>query len=153
MMKRLKLLMIVLLALWLPVQGYGAVAMPFCAHGAGNTAVAAAGSGGAHSGHDGYASDDAHDAHPGHDAAPEGSHSTGHLASTHDGDTHSAGNEGSNLACNDCGACQLACSPILFAPAPALFAASAAVFDQQPVAPLLSITPERLQRPPLSALA
>lgn len=137
-----KSIVVLLISLWLPVQGYGAVAMPFCAHGGTGSANAATDTGGEHDGHGGHGS------HAGHEMASGDPHAAGH----HD-DAAATADQGSNLACNDCGACHLACSPALLSPAPGLPPLTATVFVLQPVAPLLSFTPERLQRPPLSALA
>lgn len=136
-----KTILVLLISLWLPVQGYGAVAMPFCAHGGAGTG-AATGIGGDHDGHGQHAS------HAGHGMAAGDQHAPGHH-----GDTSATADQGSNLACNDCGACHLACAPVLLSPVPALPSLAASVFDPRTFAPLLSITPERLQRPPLSALA
>lgn len=137
-----KSILVLLISLWLPVQGYGAVAMPFCAHGGAGSEAAATDTGGDHNGHGGHGS------HAGHEMASGDQHSAGHH-----GDTVATADQGSNLACNDCGACHLACSPALLSPVSVLAPRNTTVFDLPETLPLLSFTPERLQRPPLSALA
>lgn len=134
-MKSWKSLVVVLIALWLPLQGYGAVAMPFCKHSGSDAGAASAG-------HDGH--------HSGHDAAPAHHHGDG-IGSQ--GGPGVADSQGAGLACNDCGACHLACSPLLFSPSPAFTTTGSTVFDPQPLRSPLSFTPEQPQRPPLPALA
>ena len=137
-MNRWRSILSVLIALWLPVQGYGAITMPFCEHGLGVAANATK------SGH----SWDHSVAHPGHGAAVQDHHTADH--SVH---SNTATDKGSTLACNNCGACHLACSPLLLS-GPAVFAlAEAAVFETKPAQSFRSFSPEQLQRPPLPAFA
>jgi ferredoxin len=134
-MKRWKTVLVALISLWLPVQGYGAVAMPFCQqHG-----MAADGTGLADSSHE------HHDAHAGHMAHNDSS--TDAAGNSHD--EHDA----SGLACNNCGACHLACSPSLTAVSPALIAIGNPVFSPTAAESPHSFFPEQLQRPPLPAFA
>ena len=135
-MNRWRSILSVLIALWLPLQGYGAVTMPFCEHGMGVAANAA------ELGHSG----DLSVAHPGHGAA-----SHGHHAADHSSHANTATDKGSPLACNNCGACHLACSPLLLSAPVVLAVAETAVFETKPLQSFLSFTPEQLQRPPLPA--
>ena len=135
-MNRWRAIPSVLIALWLPLQGYGAVTMPFCEHGMGVAANAA------DSGHRG----DHSIAHPGHGVAAQGHHATHH--SVH---SETATDKGSTLACNNCGACHLACSPLLLSAPIVLAVAETADFETKPSQSFLSFSPEQLQRPPLPA--
>ena len=135
-MNRWRSILSVLIALWLPLQGYGAVTMPFCEHGIGVAANAA------ESGHSG----DHSVAHPGH-----GTTANGHHGTDHSGHSNTATDNGSTLACNNCGACHLACSPLLLSAPAVLVAAEPAVFKTEPLQSFLSFSPEQLQRPPLPA--
>ena len=75
--------------LWLPLQGYAAVIMPFCQHALGDAGGAPMSGDQEHQHHDGKAANGEH--HHGHDTK--------------------------GFACNDCGACHLACcSSILPSP-------------------------------------
>lgn len=135
-MSRWKIFLVVFISLWLPLQGYGAVTMPFCKHGMAAAANAA------ESGHSG----DHSAASTGRGAAAHGAH-----AADYSGHSNTAKDSGSALACNNCGACHLACSPLLLS-APAVFAAAEpAVFETKPLESFLSFSPEQLQRPPVSA--
>ena len=132
-MNRWRSILSVLIALWLPLQGYAAVAMPFCQH-----SMAAAS---AHSGNPDHSV-----AHPGHGTAAHGDQ-----AADHSGHSNTVTDKGSTLACNNCGACHLACSPLLLS-APVVFAvAETAVFETKFLQSFLSFSPEQLQRPPLPA--
>ncbi len=135
-MNRWRSILSVLLTLWLPLQGYGAITMPFCEHAMGIAAKAVeSGDSGDHPG-----------AHRGHQVAAHEHHAAGHST-----DSSTAPDNGSTLACNNCGACHLACSPLLLH-APAVFAvAEPVVFATEPLQSFLSYSPEQLQRPPLSA--
>lgn len=130
---------VVFIAFWLPLQGYGAVAMPFCEHGpampASSDVIPA------HveekNGHTGYAGMQHHD-HPAvdhHAAAPEGS-----------------ADKPAGPGCNDCGACHLACAPLIVSAVPHVVNSGSPVYDLPPAESLKSVSPEQLQRPPLSAL-
>ena len=135
-MNRWRSILSVLIALWLPLQGYGAITMPFCEHGLGAATNAT------ESGHSG----DYSMAHPSHGAAAHGHHATAHTVHS-----STATDEGSTLACNNCGACHLACSPLLLSAPAAIVAADTEVFETNPSQSFLSFSPEQLQRPPLPA--
>jgi hypothetical protein len=134
-MKAWKSLLVVLIALWLPVQGYGAVAMPFCKHGTQAPAAMA--------GHD---VDHAAHAHSGHGAGTDHRHAGAH----HDGSQPATG-EHAGLACNDCGACHLACAPAISALGLVSATIGGNVFEPVPAISPHDFYPERLQRPPLPA--
>jgi hypothetical protein len=126
-----------LMILWLPLQGVAAVAMPFCKHAFAPPASAGA-----------TAQTNLHDgtqhAHHGH----SGSSSHQHDAA----DTGAQDREDSGLACNDCGACHLACSPAAPASSAIVGAIDAEGFVQSsPTLPKLFI-PEQRNRPPLTAI-
>jgi hypothetical protein len=125
--------------LWLPLQGYAALAMPFCKHGfrlsapAHLPAQAQVHAGPQHAHHGEQVGSDSHQ----HHAAHPGTH-------RHDGSP-------SGLACNDCGVCHLACSPA----APTSTSAAERVGAQSfvrfsPTLPPLFV-PEQRTRPPLAA--
>ena len=125
------------IALWLPLQGYGAVAMPFCEHGPAMPDSSAAVS--AHMG--------THDGHQEH---------TGVAPHEHEADAQSASSDSSTdkhagLGCNDCGACQLACAPLIVSTLTYFATTGSPAYDPLPVASLISFSPEQLQRPPLPA--
>ena len=132
-----KKLVIVFVALWLPLQGYGAVAMPFCAHGPSMPDSSATMS--VHL--------EAHADGGGHVAARTHDHAASH--DTHSSDKSSHKHAG--LGCNDCGACQLACAPLIFSTLPQFHSIASPVYDPTPIASLTSISPEQLQRPPVPA--
>jgi hypothetical protein len=132
---RWKKWIVVVIALWLPLQGYGAVAMPFCKHGpAMPVSLAAVPS---HA--------DAQDGHEGHVGVPH---------HDHEADRQPAGSTDGHagLGCNDCGACQLACAPLIVSAVPHVTASGSPVYDTLPVGSLTSVSPKQLQRPPLAAL-
>ena len=119
------------LALWLPLQGTAAVAMPFCNHtpGAGMQAML-----------------QAHWSHPEGSASSALAKHEHRAAAAHDGRTGSAS---AHLACNDCGVCHLACAPA--APAAGFVFATPVTSAPQPVevALLAPFEPEQPQPPPL----
>lgn len=78
-------LLAVLLLLWMPLQGIAAVTMPFCAHALSGHAGAIEAAG----------------------AADHGAQRSEHSAHHHSDEPHDG------LACNDCGACNLACAPAI----------------------------------------
>ena len=80
---------LVLLMLWLPLQGVVAVAMPFCPQSLGLPGIASQPQAG-HEHHAHATRSSAADSHSDHDPAP-----TKH----------------SNFSCNGCGVCHLACAP------------------------------------------
>lgn len=137
-MKRWKTALVALISLWLPVQGYGAIAMPFCQqHG-----MFAAGTGLTDT------SQKHHDAHPGHTAHNDSPSDTGGISHAN----HGGSDATSGLACNNCGACHLACSPAIPAIAPVAVLNGAFVLEPSLADSPRFFYPEQLQRPPLSAL-
>lgn len=136
-MSRWKKLVIVFIALWLPLQGYGAVAMPFCDHGPAMPDSFAAVS----------AQADAHEGDRGHSVNPAHDHAANHDSTSLDKSSH----EQAGLGCSDCGPCQLACAPLIFSGVPHITSTGSPVYDPTPVASLTSISPEQIQRPPLPA--
>lgn len=136
-MSRLKNWIIVFIALWLPLQGYGAVAMPFCEHGPAmpDSSVAVSADTAAQHGHQSH---------------------TGIAHDEHEVDSQSASSDiftdrHAGLGCNDCGACQLACAPLIVSTVTYFATTGSPVYDLPSVASLTSISPEQLQRPPLPA--
>jgi ferredoxin len=137
-MKRWKTVIVALISLWLPLQGYGAIAMPFCQqHG-----MAAAGTGLADT------SQEHHDAHPGHMAHNDSPSDAAGISHAE----HASSDAASGLACNNCGACHLACSPAISAIAPIAVLIGDSVLESAPADSPHFFYPEQLQRPPLSAL-
>ena len=130
-----KNLIVVFIALWLPLQGYGAVAMPFCKHGPAMPASFDAAS--VHA--------DTKDGNEGHAGMPHHDHEADHQP-TGSADGHIG------LGCNDCGACQLACAPLIVSAVPHVATLGSPVYDPLPVKSLTSVSPKQLQRPPLTAL-
>ena len=129
-MIRWRALLVLLMSLWLPLQGVAAVVMPFCQHSlaAGQADETPAGHAGAH----GDTMD--HSAHQAMSA--QQTDSVQNLLT----------------ACDDCGHCNLSCASTL--PSAALLAAmpvqvSVAAFPVLPV--LAGVVPHRLNRPPLLA--
>ncbi|MEQ1882849.1 MAG: hypothetical protein ABL878_17980 [Burkholderiales bacterium] len=133
MCKSCKYIISLMMALWLPINGYVALAMPFCQHGGADMPVPATMSAGDHSGM-------AHHADP----ASGSTHGADPCASTDP--------TGSGLACNDCGVCHLACSPLLMSETILFKPAGHNVFDVQVQPSLHSFSPEQPQRPPRAAL-
>lgn len=137
-MKRWKTILVVLISLWLPVQGYGAVAMPFCQQ----QGLAAAGA--THT----EPSEEHHDAHPGHMAHNDSPTDAAGISHAE----HGGSDATSGLACNNCGACHLACAPAIITIAPVAILIGNPVLESLPGDLLHSFYPEQFQRPPLSAL-
>jgi hypothetical protein len=137
-MKLRRTLLALLMILWLPVQGYAAIAMPFCEHAmhgapVGHISVAAVQGVG-----DGNTRDHAH-----HSAVSSSEHAS------------PAGNHHDSPAadCNDCGACHLACSPAVPPVRHDLAPAQRERFAlASPAVPPLFV-PEQPKRPPLAAVA
>lgn len=131
-MRRSKILLILLMSLWLPLQGVAAVVMPFCKH-------SLAGSAGAS--HSEAAADD------GHAAAH-----VGHEGSAHPQIADASGSGPALSACDDCWHCHLSCAVTL--PSPALQAAELTSFAAPLFTPSLPLgtAPRPLHRPPLLAL-
>ena len=136
-MSRWKKLVTVFIALWLPLQGYGAVAMPFCDHGPSMPDPSAAVS----------VHPDAHEVDRAHVANPTHDHAANHDSSSSDKSSHKQ----AGLGCSDCGPCQLACAPLIFSAVPHFASSGSPVYDPTPIASLTSISPEQIQRPPLPA--
>jgi hypothetical protein len=133
MRRSFKCIVSVLMALWLPINGYVALAMPFCQHGGADMSAHETMSAVDHSGM-------AHHADP--DSGAE--HDAGPSVSTDP--------TGSGLACNDCGVCHLACSPLLMSEAISFKPTGHNVFDVQVQPSPHSFSPEQPQRPPRTAL-
>lgn len=125
--------------LWLPLQGFAAVAMPFCKHGFhASTSALMVSPSLAHAG-----------AEPVDRRTPNITHQhhAGH-ARTHHQDSSPGG-----LGCNDCGVCHLACSPV--APtslSPIERGGTQSFFQFSPVLPP-TFVPEQRTPPPLNAIA
>jgi hypothetical protein len=94
-MATLRPLIALLIMLWLPLQAVAAVAMPFCRHAMADPGATA------------NLSADVNALHAAHSAGQHPQHGGAHAPA--DGDH--------GLSCNDCGACHLACAPML-APTP-----------------------------------
>jgi len=137
-MKRWKTVLVALISLWLPVQGYGAIAMPFCQQ----YGMAASGSMHVEPSQEHHGS---HSGHMTHEDSPNDA--TGIAHAEHAGSDVTAG-----LACNNCGACHLACAPAITAIAPVAVLIGAFVLEPSPADSPHFFYPEQLQRPPLSAL-
>lgn len=140
-MRRWRFLLTALMILWLPLQGFAAVAMPFCKHGfqaaasERMTAQALAHIGAQHVHRSAQSTSDSHQQH----AAHAGMH-------------HPVDSPG-GLACNDCGVCHLACSPAAPISHSAVAPAGAQSFVQfSPTLPPLFV-PEQRTPPPLAAIA
>jgi ferredoxin len=137
-MKRWKTALVALISLWLPLQGYGAVAMPFCQqHG-----MAAAGA--AHA----EPSQEHHGGHSGHMAHADSPRDAAGVSLAGHGSSDAA----SGLACNNCGVCHLACSPAISAISSIAVVIGHSVLEPSPADSPHFFYPEQLQRPPLSAL-
>lgn len=135
--RRWKNWIVAFIALWLPLQGYGAVAMPFCEHGPAmpDSSVAVSAHMGTQNGHQGTSGVASHE----HEADAQAA-SWGGSTDKHAG-----------LGCNDCGACQLACAPLIVSTLTYFATTGSPAYDPLPVASLTSFSPEQLQRPPLPA--
>lgn len=134
-MPRLKTLIVLILSLWLPVQGMAAVVMPFCKHSmvAGESMM--------------------HEAHrpPVQGANDHHGHSAEHAHAMPSGNDDAAGGGATLNACDDCGQCALsAASALPVAGLPAATIVATAPPDSFLPA-LAGIVPHRLNRPPLLA--
>ena len=129
-MQRWQTVLVAVMILWLPLQGYAALAMPFCRHGLHASAsehAPAQARGETHRG-------------------DTGRHHVVHVALHHHGTVDS-------LACNDCGVCHLASSPTAPTSASTIQALCANYFAQfSPTLPPLFV-PEQHTPPPLAAIA
>ena len=126
------------MALWLPTQGYGAVAMPFCQHSMAMPSVQP--SDAEQSRH--------HDGHPGHMTQTDTTDNSAGLSSVN----HVNGDGAGKLGCDNCGACHLACSPAISAIASVHLLAGNSALESAPADTPHFFYPEQLQRPPLPAL-
>jgi hypothetical protein len=140
-MNRCRSFLSVLIALWLPLQGYAAVAMPFCQHSM--TAAPA---------HDGAADHSRHH-HDGHSPVTHVDHPGSSSQSADDDSPRSAViSNAHSLACNDCGACHLACAPAIAAIVSVPLLTAGSVLESALADSPHLFYPELPQRPPLSAL-
>jgi hypothetical protein len=119
------------MVLWLPLQGFAAVAMPFCKHAM----------------HATQSISPAH-VHPGQQAAAHHPH---HLGAAASGNIHHPGSAA--LDCSDCGACHLACAPAVLSAQRDLLASGGERYTPVSSSVPLPFIPERHQRPPLAAVA
>jgi hypothetical protein len=110
--------------LWLPLQGVVAVAMPFCPHSQGHSGISSP-------------PQAAHHAHGEHSPAPD-SHSS------HD----PAQPKHSDLSCNGCGVCHLACTPTAPATSALEFAPADSVYSPLYSTLVRLFIPEQPQPPP-----
>ncbi len=131
-MIRWRLLLSVLMTLWLPVSGYAAVAMPFCQHG--------------------LAGGQSHIAPTATLADNDHAHHHHHAANHSPGDAQSQSGHAGSLACNDCGACHLACSPAIVAAVTVQLPYEASVYQPVAAGAAHLFYPEQPLHPPLSAL-
>lgn len=138
-MKHWRSILSVLIALWLPLQGYTAVAMPFCQH-----SMAAASS------HVGTADHSRH-RHDGHSGLIAKTDAPGNTAGISPANCISNDNIG-GLGCNNCGVCHLACSPAITAVAPVHVPIGDAVLESVPADAQHFFYPEQPQHPPRFAL-
>ena len=140
-MNRCRSILSVLIAMWLPLQGYAAVAMPFCQHSMAAVSAHAGDADHSRHHHDGHS-------HMTHVDAP------GSISQSTDanGPQTTLTGEAGGLACNDCGACHLACAPAIAAivSVPLLIAGS--VLESALADSPHFFYPELPQRPPLPAL-
>ncbi len=130
-----------LMILWLPLQGFAAVAMPFCTHGS-HVSLSAQ-----HIGHPLAHTETRHF----HGLARGASDS--HLYQTVHANTPRHDGPPSGLACNDCGMCHLACSPVAPSWLNAIERMYVECFAQFSPALPPTFVPEQLTPPPLSAIA
>jgi hypothetical protein len=122
-MRRIRSAVVAFVTLWLPLQGFAAVAMPFCTHAVHVIAAPV----------DSQASEHDHRDH---------THGAAHGAGWLDSDAR--------LTCNDCGACHLACAPMLSGSV--WLGADAASFDFRslPTQSPRVFTPDQPNPPPLA---
>jgi hypothetical protein len=121
----MRALIAVLMMLWLPLQGFAASAMPFCGHAMHRAAAAHAAEHAHHSMHA------AHSMH--HDQQPPG--------------------EGARLHCDNCGACNLPCSPAVPAHTAAHQVLARYAYNDRVPAMRRLFIPEQPLPPPLITLA
>ena len=140
-MNRWRSILSVAIVLWLPLQGYAAVAMPFCQH---NMAANSA-----HT-HNGTAdhSQHHHDGHSGHMAQTDAPNDRAGISHT----SHVGSDDTGGLRCNNCGACHLACAPAIVAIVSVPLLITGSVLESALADSPQFFYPEQPQRPPLSAL-
>jgi len=117
---------LVLLMLWLPLQGVVAVAMPFCPHSLGLPGIASQPQAG-HEHHAHGTRSSAADSHSDHDPAPP---------------------EHSNSSCNGCGVCHLACAPAVPVATSLAFASVDSIYSPLYSTLVRLFIPEQPQPPP-----
>ena len=137
-MQRWQSILTALMILWLPLQGFAAVAMPFCKHGFHASA---------HATWQPPADTETRHVRSGAQGASDSHlHHTLHAnAHQHDGFT-------SGLACNDCGMCHLACSPLAPTSLSAIERVCARCFIQFSPALPRAFVPEQHTPPPLNPI-
>lgn len=129
---RIRFLIAVLMIAWLPLQGWAAVAMPFCQHG-----------------HDHGDATSARSADHGHGAQADDAGPTGHLR-----DAHTASGKAPGALCSDCGPCHLACASSLASTQISVpLAPMARIYPQVAHRSLVLFYPEQPNPPPLTAIA
>jgi hypothetical protein len=131
-MLRWRTLIVLMMSLWLPVQGMAAVVMPFCKYSLVTTEATA----------QAVKHSSEHDAHAAH------RHHGDHGQATHDNDSSA---NPFVIACDDCGQCALSAAYTL--PTAGFQASSVLIaVPPQSISPALAgIVPHRLNRPPLLA--
>lgn len=120
----------VLMILWLPLQGFAAVAMPFCEHAMHRAPAGMDAGANAHQ---------HHAVHQSHALAGDASDQHGH--------------SGTALDCKDCGACHLACTPAAPAHAPAVHLDASYAYSERAPALAPLFIPDQPHHPPLFAHA
>jgi hypothetical protein len=121
---------LVLLMLWLPLQGVVAVAMPLCPHSLGHPGVSSQPQAG-HEHHSHGRHSSAADSHAGHDPTSS---------------------ERSNLNCNGCGGCHLACAPAVPAATNLAFGSADPIYSPLYSTLVRLFIPEQPQPPPNSSI-
>jgi hypothetical protein len=140
-MNRWRSILSVLIALWLPLQGYAAVAMPFCQHRMAAASV-----------HPGIADHSRHH-HDGHSDMTR-SHAQGSISQSADAGSQQTAvmGETSGLACNNCGVCHLVCAPAIVSIVSVSLLIAGSVLESALADAPQFFYPEQAQRPPLPAL-
>ena len=129
------------LVLWLPLQGYSAVAMPLCNRGASMETGVATAEASATASHLHESHDDGH-------SSPDG-HYSGHQ----DHQSKNPAKEHAGLGCNGCEPCKLACAPVIGVVSADIVVLGSPVYDRPADIVLTSVSPDRLRRPPRAALS
>ena len=115
--------------LWLPVQGFAAVAMPFCQHALGHSGAVQT------------------------KDAPSDHHQHNHHHEKDSGNSDQSNGLPIGLSCNDCGSCHLACSPVVPCAVVAVLPSWGHVYNPLLLASDSLFIPEQLKPPPLAAIA